>query len=232
MREVLNYFSQVSEEEFPDKPELRPVRRMLLEAALGYYKDFIEQQSDDPSIQAEMTASKLRIASLLEEMGQQEDALAIYEQLRTDIPATPGLPGGFRWLGESEFALSSLLTQPAVQQDLKLTDEQIKAIALHAERRREPAGALIRRRLGGAGQGLFRGVAAGAGPAAAPDRLAAARRPHVHRGRRGRRPGVDPGRGANASARSRRIGAGLSGGTSANTPTISGKASATGCWAC
>ncbi len=137
-RQVLNYFSQVSEEEFPDKPELRPLRRELLEAALGYYKDFIEQQGDDPSVQAEMTASKLRIASLLEEMGQKEDALAIYEQLRADMPATPGLPGGFRWLGESEFALSSLLTQPAVQQDLKLTDEQIKAIALHAERRREP----------------------------------------------------------------------------------------------
>jgi len=127
-RQVLNFFTQVSEDEFPDKPELRPVRRKLLEAALGYYKDFIEQSGDDPSVQAELDASRWRIASILEEMGQKEDAQAIFEQLR----------GGLRWPGSPMFGVSSLLTQPAVQQDLKLSDEQVKAIAALTENRREP----------------------------------------------------------------------------------------------
>ena len=41
-RQVLNFFTQVSEEDFPDRPEVRPIRRKLLEKALGYYKDFID----------------------------------------------------------------------------------------------------------------------------------------------------------------------------------------------
>ena len=52
---MLNFFTQVSEEDFPDRPELRPVRRKLLEKALDYYKDFIAEQGDDPSVQDELT---------------------------------------------------------------------------------------------------------------------------------------------------------------------------------
>ena len=57
-RQVLDFFTQVSEEDFPDRPELRPVRRKLLEKALNYYTDFIEEQGDDPSAQGELLASK------------------------------------------------------------------------------------------------------------------------------------------------------------------------------
>ena len=59
-RQVLDFFTQVSEEDFPDRPELRPVRRKLLEKALNYYTDFIEEQGDDPSAQGELLASKAR----------------------------------------------------------------------------------------------------------------------------------------------------------------------------
>jgi len=45
-RQVLNFFTQVSEEDIPDRPELRPIRRKLLEKALDYYKDFIAEQGD------------------------------------------------------------------------------------------------------------------------------------------------------------------------------------------
>ncbi len=130
-RQVLNFFTQVGEEEIPDKPELRPIRRKLLEAALSYYEEFIEKQGDDPSVQAEMTASKLRIGSILEEMGQKEEALAMYEQVRAELHATApaGLNGILRMLGEPGFGVSSLLAQPVVQKDLKLSPEQIKAIA-------------------------------------------------------------------------------------------------------
>ena len=52
--EVLNLFTQISEDEIPDRPELRPLRRKLLETALAYYKDFIEQETDDPQVKQEM----------------------------------------------------------------------------------------------------------------------------------------------------------------------------------
>ncbi len=138
-RQVLNFFTQVGEEEIPDKPELRPIRRKLLEAALSYYEEFIEKQGDDPSVQAEMTASKLRIGSILVEMGEKEGALAIYEQVRTELhAATPaGLSGVLRILGEPEFGVCTLLAEPAVQKDLKLSPEQIKAVASLTGKRHE-----------------------------------------------------------------------------------------------
>src|SRR5205823_3264355 len=36
-RQVLNSFTQATIDEIPDKPELRPIRRKLLEQALAYY---------------------------------------------------------------------------------------------------------------------------------------------------------------------------------------------------
>ena len=150
-RQVLNFFTQVSEEDFPDRAELRPIRRKLLEKALDYYKDFIAEQSDDPSVQDELTASRLRVASILEGMGDNSDALAIIEQVRLALqarppgvpppggfpPPPPGGPGGFPFMGLEAFGVSGLLSQAAVRRDLKLTDEQVSAINDLAEKRRE-----------------------------------------------------------------------------------------------
>jgi Tfp pilus assembly protein PilN len=139
-RQVLNYFTQESEEAIPDRQELQPVRRRLLEAALGYYKDFIEQQGDDPSVQAEMIASKLRVASILDEIGQKPDARAIREEVRAELRALGAAapPGVFSGLGESAFLVSRLLTQSAVQQDLKLSDEQLQSIRALTALRDDP----------------------------------------------------------------------------------------------
>ena len=135
-RQVLNFFTQVTEKDLPDRADVRPVRRKLLEAELGYYKDFIEQQADDPSAEAELLASKWRTASILEEIGAKADALAVFEQVRTAL-RPPG-HGGFLFWGAA-FGVSGLLTQEAVQKDLKLTEEQTKAIAALAEKRRDLA---------------------------------------------------------------------------------------------
>ena len=140
-RQVLNFFTQVSEDEFPDRPELRPVRRKLLEAALGYYKDFIDQQGDDPSVQKELVESQWRIASLLEEIGAKEEALAVFEQVRAGLHFSPlpGVPGALPFMGPSGFGVSGLLKQAAVRKDLKLSDEQIRALAALTDKRRDGA---------------------------------------------------------------------------------------------
>ena len=137
-REVLDFFTQVSAKEFPDTPDLRPIRRKLLERALGYYEDFIDQQGDDPSVQGQLVASQWRIASILDDMGEKEDAKAMFEQIRTSLRASrwpvPGMPYAF---GPTALSRSSLLTQPAVKKDLKLSDSQVKAIAALADKRRK-----------------------------------------------------------------------------------------------
>jgi serine/threonine protein kinase len=154
-RQVLNFFTQVSEEDFPDRPELRPIRRKLLEKALDYYTGFIEEQGDDPSVKDELTASRWRARSLLEVMGAKSDSLAIFEQVRASLrpqpggpppprpgdgdgpPPPPDRPGGPHFMGPPMFGVSGLLMQAAVRQDLKLSDEQIKAINGFMEKRRE-----------------------------------------------------------------------------------------------
>ncbi len=137
--QVLNIFTQISEDEIPDKPELRPLRRKLLETALAYYKDFIEQESDDPAVQAEMVNSKLRVAAIIGEIGDKEYALAILEQIRGELHAS-GVPGMLNLLAGPGISVSNLLMQPAVRQDLKFSDDQVKQIAALANRRRDPLG--------------------------------------------------------------------------------------------
>jgi serine/threonine protein kinase len=136
-RQVLSFFTQVTVDDFPDRPELRPVRRKLLEAALGYYQDFIEKQGDDPSVQAELVASRWHVASLLEDMGAKEEALAMFERVRAAMG--PAAPGGKFWMGGEAFGVGGLLTQESVQKDLKLSDDQVRAIAGLAEKRKELA---------------------------------------------------------------------------------------------
>ena len=40
---------QIAEEELADNPYLESLRKRLLEAALAYYQEFIEQRRDDPT---------------------------------------------------------------------------------------------------------------------------------------------------------------------------------------
>src|SRR5262249_34431369 len=56
-RQMLDFFTQVSEEELADKSSVQEVRRKMLEEALKYYQGFIAQHSDDPSIRDELAGS-------------------------------------------------------------------------------------------------------------------------------------------------------------------------------
>jgi serine/threonine protein kinase len=81
-RRALDFLTQISDEKLADKPGLQTDRRELLQAALEYYQDFIEQRGDDPSLQADVAASYARIANILSELGHKGDALAATEKAR------------------------------------------------------------------------------------------------------------------------------------------------------
>src|SRR5262249_19357360 len=138
-RRAVDLMSEIGQEEITDKAELQEVRRRLLEAALAYYQDFIDEHRDDPTIEAELAASHLRVATRLSEMGKRAEALAALEQARQlhermgrDRPLPPELRGGFSSVyGNLDLMRASqlnVLTQKPVQEDLKLSEEQARKI--------------------------------------------------------------------------------------------------------
>ena len=126
---MLDYLTEVGTVDMADKPEMQDVRRMVLEAALSYYQQFIDQHRDDPSIEKELAESHLRVAGILNEIGSQPEALAALQRgipsISPKISSRRGHIQGF------------LLTQKSVQDELKLTKEQRQVIEQASETRRE-----------------------------------------------------------------------------------------------
>src|SRR5262249_5684615 len=60
-------------EELADRPQLVELRRRLLQAALDYYQDFVEERRDDPSSRADLAAAREQVATLLGELAAAED---------------------------------------------------------------------------------------------------------------------------------------------------------------
>lgn len=148
-RAAVDFFTELSEEELADKPDLQGLRRKLLEASFNYYQDFIEQSRDDPSLQAELAAGHLRVASILDELGSRADALAALDRARQlqeklVVDKTPG-PEFQRALFSIYHRTSllrggrelSLLTQKSVQEDLKLSPEQAQGVSRLLGKRRD-----------------------------------------------------------------------------------------------
>jgi serine/threonine protein kinase len=140
-RQAVDFFAVLAEEELADKPELQGLRRKLLQTCLDYYQDFIVQSGDDPATQSDLAASHLRMANILDAIGKKDEAQAaavrasqIEEKRPGDghppfgHPPRPGFPReGLAFL---------LLGQKSVQQELKLTEEQIKKVDQLASKRR------------------------------------------------------------------------------------------------
>jgi serine/threonine protein kinase len=67
--EAVDRFVQIAGEELAGDPRLEAARRRLLEAALAYYRDFIEQRrSDDPSTQEKLEVGRAKVETILGEL--------------------------------------------------------------------------------------------------------------------------------------------------------------------
>jgi tetratricopeptide (TPR) repeat protein len=69
-----DYFTTVSEETLLNQPGLQPLRTKLLQAALAYYVDFIEQRQGDPDFEAELGAAHYRVGRIIQLTGTRQDA--------------------------------------------------------------------------------------------------------------------------------------------------------------
>jgi serine/threonine protein kinase len=79
---VDEYFTVVSESRLFDSPGFQPLRKQLLEGALRYYEEFVEQCKQDPRLQAELAATLLRVAqSDLQNLQPDESVRAVVKSL-------------------------------------------------------------------------------------------------------------------------------------------------------
>ncbi len=98
-RDSVDYFTRIAAEEMADNPVFNDVRREMLEESLVYYQDFLEEQSGNTPLGAELTATRSKISALLGELAT-ADALA---------------RSGYR---------IALLSEPAVREELELSADQ------------------------------------------------------------------------------------------------------------
>ena len=97
---VDQYLTAVSENTLlrSPMPGMQPLRKELLELALAYYIDFLQQQGDDPALQADVAAAHLRVGRINSEIGAKTESLAavrrareLYESLTRARPDDPAL---------------------------------------------------------------------------------------------------------------------------------------------
>jgi serine/threonine protein kinase len=67
-RRSVDEMVQISEQELGANPLTQGARRQLLEAALRYYQEFIEQRKDDPEAQADLVATQDRVKKILSDL--------------------------------------------------------------------------------------------------------------------------------------------------------------------
>jgi tetratricopeptide (TPR) repeat protein len=77
---VDTFLTEVSESDLAENPELEPLRNKLLQAALRYYEGFVQQESNNPALQAELVAAYMRISYLAYTLDPESDWLTPAEK--------------------------------------------------------------------------------------------------------------------------------------------------------
>jgi serine/threonine-protein kinase len=79
-RAVDDYYTRVSENKLLGVPGMEPLRKDLLEAALKYYQDFVDQNRTDAKIRAELATAYFRLATITELIGSKPRAQEAYRR--------------------------------------------------------------------------------------------------------------------------------------------------------
>jgi hypothetical protein len=86
-RRAVDDMIQTAENELADNPHLQGLRKKLLESALAYYQEFIDQRSDDPAIQAELAMTRDKVRQILADLAELEGAGHLYLVNEPDVLA-------------------------------------------------------------------------------------------------------------------------------------------------
>jgi eukaryotic-like serine/threonine-protein kinase len=77
-RRAVDELIQASEEELAHRPGMEGLRKRLLESALAYYREFIEQRRSDPGEQAELRDTSRRVETILVDLAVLRAAGELY----------------------------------------------------------------------------------------------------------------------------------------------------------
>jgi serine/threonine protein kinase/tetratricopeptide (TPR) repeat protein len=77
---IEDFFVRYSTEELRQVDSLLPLRKELLETALTYFRDFLEQKRDDPALREDLAATCIRVAGISAALGSLREALTSYDQ--------------------------------------------------------------------------------------------------------------------------------------------------------
>ena len=94
-RRAVDELLHISEEELADRPEMAILRKRVLRSALTFYQEFLAERHDDPKQQAELLETTNRVEKILADLEILRSATHFY-----------------------------LLCQPAVLEDLEITEQQ------------------------------------------------------------------------------------------------------------
>ena len=89
-RRSVDEMIQTAEQELGDNPGMQGVRKKLLESALGYYQEFIQQKSDDPEFQADLAATRDRVKKVLDDLAELEETGHLFLLNDPDVLADLG----------------------------------------------------------------------------------------------------------------------------------------------
>ncbi len=74
------FYTRVFTEGMFFRPGLESVRREMFRDLLGYYRDFLRQRRDDPTLQADLAEACFRVGCLTTEEGDKADAIEAFRQ--------------------------------------------------------------------------------------------------------------------------------------------------------
>jgi tetratricopeptide (TPR) repeat protein len=74
-RAVDDYMTAISESRLLNESGLQPLRNELLEQALRYYREFLNEHADDPQIKAEVASAYLRLSQLQSTIGNTDESM-------------------------------------------------------------------------------------------------------------------------------------------------------------
>ena len=148
-RQIVDFFTEVSEEDWPIGSSCKACGGRCWRPPWTTIRNLSIKAGDDPSLQSQLANSHLHVASILEEIGSKNEALAalekakqIQEKLARSQPSASmwqaGLTAIYRQLdamrGRREL---DLLAQPSVQEDLGLSATQMDRAAQLLHERQE-----------------------------------------------------------------------------------------------
>jgi serine/threonine-protein kinase len=111
---VDDYLTRVGQNPLLEEQGLHDLRQDLLEAALGFYRDFLRRRGDDPSLRVETASAHERVGDINFELGRPTDALSAYDQALALINPLVG-----EQPGDSVLAIARVRLQAGRLQALK-----------------------------------------------------------------------------------------------------------------